>query len=205
MVPAVTPLTPSQPAPLMPAVRVPGLTDRPREFRRRASAHGTADAGASARDGPTPELTRPAAPEAGRRSAAPKSEADAPSPMFVWLKEVATVVVIAVVLSFLIKTFLFRAFYIPSESMVSTLDVNDRIFVNLLVPEPFALSRGDVVVFRDTQGWLAEAPEEGDRALYVGPGRPDVRGTASGQLRTAPRQTGHRPPRGPRDLLRRRR
>ncbi|MCU1436005.1 MAG: family signal peptidase [Pseudarthrobacter sp.] len=126
-----------------------------------AAAHGTADAGASARDvsdGGTDPM--PAAPEPGRRSAAPKSEADAPSQIFVWLKEVATVVVIAVVLSFLIKTFLFRAFYIPSESMVSTLDVNDRIFVNLLVPEPFALSRGDVVVFRDTQGWLAEMPEK---------------------------------------------
>ena len=60
--------------------------------------------------------------------------------MFAWLKEIVTVVVIAVVLSFLIKTFLFRAFYIPSESMVNTLDVNDRIFVNLLVPEPFALA-----------------------------------------------------------------
>ena len=79
------------------------------------------------------------------------------SPLFLWVKEVATVVLVAIVLSFLIKTFLFRAFYIPSESMVSTLDVNDRIFVNLLVPEPFALERGDVVVFRDTQGWLAPA------------------------------------------------
>lgn len=82
------------------------------------------------------------------------------SPLFVWLKEVATVVVVAIVLSFLIKTFLFRAFYIPSESMVDTLDVNDRIFVNLLVPEPFALEHGDVVVFKDTKGWLVPAPEK---------------------------------------------
>ncbi|NUT70239.1 signal peptidase I [Pseudarthrobacter sp. C4D7] len=80
------------------------------------------------------------------------------NPLLGWLKEIATVVVIAVVLSFLIKTFLFRAFFIPSESMVNTLDVDDRIFVNLLVPEPFALSRGDVVVFRDTKGWLGPAP-----------------------------------------------
>ena len=80
--------------------------------------------------------------------------------MLAWLKEIATVVVIAVVLSFLIKTFLFRAFFIPSESMVNTLDVDDRIFVNLLVPEPFSLSRGDVVVFRDTKGWLPAAPEK---------------------------------------------
>lgn len=102
----------------------------------------------------------PPAPAAGRHSAAPQPAASTPSPVFVWLKEVATVVVIAVVLSFLIKTFLFRAFYIPSESMVNTLDINDRIFVNLLVPEPFALSRGDVVVFRDTKGWLTPAPEK---------------------------------------------
>ena len=79
------------------------------------------------------------------------------NPVLVWLREIATVVVIAVVLSFLIKTFLFRAFYIPSESMMNTLDVNDRIFVNLLVPQPIALQRGDVIVFRDTKNWLAPA------------------------------------------------
>lgn len=83
-----------------------------------------------------------------------------PNPVLQWLKEIATVVAIAVVLSFLIKTFLFRAFYIPSESMVNTLDINDRIFINLLVPEPFALSRGDVVVFRDNQGWLPATQKE---------------------------------------------
>src|SRR5690349_7249416 len=112
-----------------------------------------------------------AAPADGQEEAAPgpatsrsaakasdKASGKAGSPVFTWLKEVATVVVIAVVLSFLIKTFLFRAFFIPSESMVNTLDIDDRIFVNLLVPEPFALSRGDVVVFRDTKGWLPPAP-----------------------------------------------
>ncbi|MEE2524021.1 signal peptidase I [Pseudarthrobacter sp. J75] len=97
----------------------------------------------------------PAASETRPRKAA------ATNPVGSWLKEIATVVVIAVVLSFLIKTFLFRAFYIPSESMVSTLEMDDRIFVNLLVPEPFALSRGDVVVFRDTKGWLPAVPETG--------------------------------------------
>lgn len=129
---------------------------------------GTSGGGASNDDGGTPDGgtsgggadASTAAPPSGRRSAEPQTEPAAPSQVFIWLKEVATVVVIAVVLSFLIKTFLFRAFYIPSESMVSTLDVNDRIFVNLLVPEPFALSRGDVVVFRDTKGWLSAAPDE---------------------------------------------
>ncbi|MBP1231782.1 signal peptidase I [Arthrobacter sp. PvP102] len=89
-------------------------------------------------------------------------EGKAHGAVYLWIKEVLTVVAIAVVLSFLIKTFLFRAFYIPSESMVNTLDVNDRIFVNLLVPEPFALERGDVVVFKDTKGWLVPSPEKTD-------------------------------------------
>ncbi|CAI3800059.1 signal peptidase I [Pseudarthrobacter sp. MM222] len=101
-----------------------------------------------------------AGPESKRARRAKAKEGR--SQLFLWLKEVATVVVVAIVLSFLIKTFLFRAFYIPSESMVNTLDVNDRIFVNLLVPEPFALQRGDVVVFKDTKGWLAPAEEKPD-------------------------------------------
>jgi signal peptidase I len=99
----------------------------------------------------------PAHADASSRRARKAKAREGHSPLFLWLKEVATVVIVAIVLSFLIKTFLFRAFYIPSESMVNTLDVNDRIFVNLLVPEPMALQHGDVVVFRDSQGWLAPA------------------------------------------------
>lgn len=71
-----------------------------------------------------------------------------------WLKEIITIIAIALLLSFLIKSFLFRAFFIPSESMEETLQVHDRIFVNLLVPGPFELERGDVVVFQDTKNWL---------------------------------------------------
>ena len=72
-----------------------------------------------------------------------------------FLRDVAVIVVAAVVLSFLIKTFLVRSFYIPSASMENTLQINDRIMVNQLVPRVFGLSRGDVVVFTDPGGWLA--------------------------------------------------
>ncbi|MFC8304809.1 signal peptidase I [Specibacter sp. NPDC057265] len=95
--------------------------------------------------------------------------------LLAWGRELLTIVVIAVVLSFLIKTFLFRAFYIPSGSMENTLQINDRIFVNLLVPEPISIKRGDVVVFKDTQGWLAEEPAQqnsgswlSDAAIFIG-------------------------------------
>ena len=111
-------------------------------------------------------------------AAAGTAEEDAPGSnvFLVWLKEIVTVVAIALVLSFLLKTFLFRAFYIPTESMESTLDVNDRIFINLLVPGPFDLQHGDVVVFKDTQGWLAPTEKKpagpmdwvGDSLEFVG-------------------------------------
>jgi signal peptidase I len=65
----------------------------------------------------------------------------------------------ALVLSVLIKAFLIRSFFIPSGSMLETLQINDRIIVNELVPEVIGLQRGDVAVFRDPGGWLGAIPE----------------------------------------------
>ena len=76
----------------------------------------------------------------------------------VFLRDLAVIVVVAVLASFLIKTFLVRSFYIPSESMQNTLQVGDRILVNELVPGFSPLQRGDVIVFRDPGGWLQETP-----------------------------------------------
>jgi signal peptidase I len=134
----------------------PGSSE-PRQAAARPGRHAAQEpvSEVSASGGTGPGSPAPAGP---RR----QEKARARNPFLLWLKEIATVVVIAVVLSFLIKTFLFRAFYIPSESMVNTLDINDRIFVNLLVPEPFALSHGDVVVFKDTKGWLPPTPQKAD-------------------------------------------
>lgn len=70
------------------------------------------------------------------------------------IREAAIVIVAALVLSFLVKTFLAQAFYIPSESMETTLEPGDRVVVSLLTPGPFDLERGDVVVFTDPGGWL---------------------------------------------------
>ncbi|HEX6311402.1 MAG TPA: signal peptidase I [Acidimicrobiia bacterium] len=57
----------------------------------------------------------------------------------------------ALLIAFLIKTFLFQAFYIPSESMTPTLQVGDRVLVNKLSYRLHDVNRGDIVVF--------EAPE----------------------------------------------
>ncbi|MEY4458373.1 MAG: signal peptidase [Actinomycetota bacterium] len=71
-----------------------------------------------------------------------------------FLKDIAVIIGTALVVSFLVKTFLLRSFYIPSESMQSTLLVNDRIIVNELTPDLMPLNRGDVIVFSDPGGWL---------------------------------------------------
>ncbi len=54
----------------------------------------------------------------------------------------------ALLVAFVIKTFLLQAFYIPSLSMAPTLKVNDRVLVNKLSYELHPVHRGDVVVFR---------------------------------------------------------
>jgi signal peptidase I len=63
------------------------------------------------------------------------------------LLEWLVVIVGAVVLALVIKTFLFQAFYIPSESMVPTLEIGDRVLVNKLSYRLHDINRGDIVVF----------------------------------------------------------
>jgi signal peptidase I len=76
-----------------------------------------------------------------------------------FLVELPFLLAIALVLAFLIKTFLVQAFVIPSGSMQNTLEINDRVlvnrFANWLGDEPH---RGDVVVFKDPGDWLDEQP-----------------------------------------------
>ncbi|WP_448071622.1 S26 family signal peptidase [Georgenia yuyongxinii] len=80
-----------------------------------------------------PEVVGGAAPTG--RGAAPHGK-DAKPAKGGWLRESVTVMVCALVLSILIKTFLAQAFYIPSGSMENTLAVGDRVMVNSSPPAP---------------------------------------------------------------------
>lgn len=55
----------------------------------------------------------------------------------------------ALVIAVLIKTFLVQPFWIPSESMLETIHVDDRVMVNKLAYRLGEPERGDIVVFRD--------------------------------------------------------
>lgn len=72
-------------------------------------------------------------------------------------RETVLVLAVALVVSLVVKTFLAQAFFIPSGSMEDTLLTGDRVVVSKLTPGPFALHRGDVVVFSDPGHWLDPA------------------------------------------------
>lgn len=78
----------------------------------------------------------------------------------VFARDVLVIVLIAVLVSFLVKTFLVRSFYIPSGSMEDTLAINDRILVDEITPRFGEYSRGDIVVFQDPGGWLPPSTEQ---------------------------------------------
>lgn len=61
--------------------------------------------------------------------------------------EWAVVLVGAVLVALVLRAALFQAFWIPSESMETTLLINDRVLVNKLSYKLHDVHRGDVVVF----------------------------------------------------------
>ncbi|MCU1515147.1 MAG: signal peptidase [Microbacteriaceae bacterium] len=75
-----------------------------------------------------------------------------------FIRDIVLIFLAAIIISVGIKAFLIRSFYIPSESMQDTLQVNDRIIVNELVPKMVKIEHGDIVVFKDPGGWLHTQP-----------------------------------------------
>lgn len=79
---------------------------------------------------------------------APADKPEPKSSRFRGAVEWIVIVAAALVAALLIKTFLIQAFFIPSESMVPTLKVHDRVLVNKLSYHLHRIHRGDIVVFR---------------------------------------------------------
>lgn len=76
-----------------------------------------------------------------------------------WTRELVIVVVLGLVVSTLLRTFVFQMFEIPSSSMEDTLQIGDRVAVQKVTE----FHRGDVVVFIDPGGWLP-APQPVQRS-----------------------------------------
>jgi signal peptidase I len=102
-----------------------------------------------------PELPEPPQVEAADDEAVPTKPRKKQTSFW---KELPILIVVALVLTFLIQTFLARVYVIPSASMEQTLNgctgcTGDRILVDKITfdfsdPEP-----GDVIVFKSPPGW----------------------------------------------------
>jgi signal peptidase I len=74
-------------------------------------------------------------------------------PNMSWWVELPILLVFALVLALLIKSFVVQAFYIPSSSMENTLEIGDKVLVNKLVYDFRSIHRGDIVVFNGDSSW----------------------------------------------------
>lgn len=92
-------------------------------------------------------------------AASPKDEKERGG-VLSFFRELPGLILVAFVLALLIKTFLVQAFYIPSASMVPTLEIGDRVLVNKLVYDFGVPQRGDVIVFEDPNA------QEPDRSFF---------------------------------------
>ena len=95
-------------------------------------------------------------------------ESTPPTPLLVqlWQKwgENIQILVLALGLAFLIRTFVAEPRYIPSESMLPTLEIGDRLIVEKLSYYSHPPHRGDIVVFAPPPQ-LQEQGYQGDQAF----------------------------------------
>ena len=63
------------------------------------------------------------------------------------VKEIPLLVILAIAIAFVVKTFVAQAFYIPSGSMIPQLNVGDRVVVSKVSYDMHDPNRGDIIVF----------------------------------------------------------
>ena len=114
------------------------------EASSNAEASGPAGDGGSAAD---------AAPDGKAASGGRKPAARRGRRKRSFWREFPILVVIALLLAVVIKTYAIQAFFIPSGSMENTLEINDRVLVNKLVYDVRGIHRGDIVVFNGDGSW----------------------------------------------------
>src|ERR1022692_420459 len=73
-------------------------------------------------------------------------------------RELPILIVVALVIALVIKSFVVQAFYIPSSSMENTLDIGDKVLVNKLVYHFRPIEPGDVIVFNGVGSWDPVVP-----------------------------------------------
>ena len=84
------------------------------------------------------------------------------------VRDILIMHLVALAVSFLIKAYVLRPFYIPSASMDHTLQVGDTVPVNELAPSLLPVGRGDIVVFKDPGGWVPRKEQGAQNPVEAG-------------------------------------
>lgn len=98
----------------------------------------------------------------------PRPGGEGPQGALGWVKEIGLVLLIALVISTVLRAFVVQVFWIPSPSMHDTLVENDKIAVSRISALTGDIERGDVVVFHDELGWLGGASHSSNPLLALG-------------------------------------
>ena len=85
-------------------------------------------------------------------------------------RELPILLIVAVLVAVLVRTFVIQTFWIPSGSMEPTLLVNDRVLVNKLVYDIRDPARGEIVVFEAPQSWRSDPSEKDFIKRIIGTG-----------------------------------
>jgi signal peptidase I len=98
----------------------------------------------------------PDAPDAPDEPGGPRTAARKRS-RSTW-RELPILIVVALTIALVIKTFVVQPFYIPSSSMENTLLVGDKVLVNKLVYHFRSIQPGDIIVFNGIGSWNPAPP-----------------------------------------------
>ncbi len=108
-------------------------------------------AGGPAPSGPVPDPDQ----DPDRRAAA--KAAAARRSRSTW-RELPILIVVALTIALVIKTFVVQPFFIPSSSMENTLLIGDKVLVNKLVYHFRSIQPGDIIVFNGVGSWDPAPP-----------------------------------------------
>ncbi len=120
----------------------------------RETRDSAVESGASKSLPPEPPAAEPDTSESAESAPAERSSKAGHA-----VRETALLIVIALALSVVVRAFLVQAFFIPSPSMVPTLQTDDRILVSKITTQFGGVDRGQIVVFKDPGGWLTPVPD----------------------------------------------
>lgn len=166
----LTPESAAQPQPVHPPDHPsPGVGQAPRGRPSGIPSAGPASPQSlSRRDGASPDAARRASPDelipgvtAGRQAASGLRRRRGRRSISTgrWIAEWLVVLTVALMVAVGVKTYLFQAYSIPSESMSPTLERGDRVLVSKLSTAFSTPDRGAVIVFRKPPTYRPGDPE----------------------------------------------